>query len=629
METRHEDARLRALRAYRVLDTPPEAAYDALVRLAASICGKPIALVTLIDETRQWFKANVGLDGVEETPRAWAFCDHTIRGRDVFEVVDARADARFARNPLVAGEPHVRFYAGAPLIAPGGEAVGAICVIDREPGALSAAQRGQLGLLAQLVVDELERRKRLLRLAEGLAHVGELTQAVLASPRPGMAARALVDAVGAATGGTASLLRRAADNTYGGVAALDARPLTGGREALEAAPFRLANAPADELVLAIPGPGAWPEFVLTVRFGNRRPDESDRAALELVAAAFAIAVHNVALFAEGERRRVELLDARATQAELVARLARDVRGPVTSIVGFARLLEEDGRFPPDAREALAVVRASGERVGEIAADVDLLSRIELAAVEPQWQSVDLVALAGTAGAVVDRGGATARVVADPDLLATALGRLVEDGRRAAAPVRAHVEDLDEAVAVELSGTGASPAGDPLAPTIGARLAARIVERHGGTFRTGGVSGAWWVRLTLPLDPRRIQRGLRVLLIGSESGDDVGERLRALGFVVDGVSSAAGLRLALSAGAVDVVVVPIPLAAWTGVERLPPDVRRRVGLVALASGDQTAGDGWDATVAGPPLAGDLRSAIFAAAAKARLRRADDGPVAGAQ
>lgn|GEM_PF-2901464 len=470
--------------------------------------------------------------------------------------------------------------------------------------------------------DELERDKRLTRLAEGLAQVAEVMNAVISSPRPATAARALVDAVGSATGGTAALLRRAPDNTYGGVNALDARPATGGREALDGTPFSFAHAPADELALPIPSGGPRPDFVLTVRYRDHRPDEADRAALELVAASFAIAVRNIALFGESERRRVELLDARATQAELVARLARDVRGPVTSIVGFARLLEEDGRFPDDAREALAMVRASGERVGEIASDIDLLSRIELAAVEPQWQTVDVAALATAAGAVVDRGGA-ARVVADPDLLGTALGRLVEDGRRPASPVRARIEDLDEAVALELSGTGASPAGESVAPTIGARLAARIVERHAGTFRAGGAAGTWWIRLTLPADPRRIQRGLRVLLIGAEAGDDVGDHLRALGFAVETVSSASALRLALIASAVDVVLVPIPLAAWAGVERLPLNLRRRVGLVALASAGQTAGDGWDATVASPALAGELRSAVFAAAAKARLRRADDG------
>ena len=616
---------MRALRAYRVLDTEAEAAYDSLVRLAASICGTPIALVSLIDASRQWFKANYGLDGVAETPRAWAFCDYAIRGHDVFEVADARSDERFSANPLVVADPLIRFYAGAPLITPDGDAIGTICVLNREPGALTATQREQLTLLARLVMDELERRKRLLRLAGGLAHVADLTQAVLASPRPATAVRALLDAVGAATGGSAALLRRAEDGTYGVVKTLDQRPLPGGRAVLGYEPLRLEHATPDELAIAIPGSGELPELLLAARYRDHRPGEADRAALELVAAAFAIAVRNVALYAEGERRRLELHDARATQAELVARLARDVRGPVTSIVGFARLLEEDGRFPADAREALAVVRASGERVGEIASDVDLLSRMELAAVEPQWRTIDPAALLASAGAVVDQRSVV-RIVADPDLLATVLGRLVEDGGRPSAPVRARIEDLGEAVAIELSGTGASPAGEAAAlPTIGGRLAARIAERHGGTYRTGGSAGAWWVRLTLPADPRRTDRRLRVLLVGpGEGGDDLAEQLRSLDFGVETAGSASEVRDAALATA-DVVVFAAGRGAWAQREHLPPALRRRVGLVALSSGEQRAGDGWDATVRAPALPGDLGAAVYAAAAKARLRGSDDGVV----
>ena len=374
------------------------------------------------------------------------------------------------------------------------------------------------------MTDELRRRERLQRFADALLHVAELSHTP-ASAQPGVTVRALIDAVGAATGGSASLLRRAPDGTYGVVTALDARPSRAGRAVQAGQPFRLTDAPADELALPIPGSGAAPELVVVIRYGDERPDESDRAALVLVAASFAIAVGNVALFAESERRRVELLDARATQAELVARLARDVRGPVTSIVGFARLLEEDGRFPQDAREALAMIRGNGERVAELAADVDLLSRIELAAVEPQWRTVDVNALAQAAGAVVDQRGAT-RIVADPDLLGTALGRLVEDGRRPSSPVRARVENLEEAAVIELAGTGASPAGEPAAPTIGGRLAARIVERHGGSFRTGAASGTWWIRLTLPTDPRRAQRRLRTLLVGSAETRRSGRRAAA-------------------------------------------------------------------------------------------------------
>jgi signal transduction histidine kinase len=468
------------------------------------------------------------------------------------------------------------------------------------------------------VTDELRRRQRLERFADALLHVAELSHTP-ASAQPGVTVRALIDAVGAATGGSASLLRRAADGTYGVVTALDARPSRAGRAAQPGLPFRLEDAPADELALPIPGSGAAPELVVVIRYGDDRPDESDRAALSLVAAAFAIAVGNVALYAESERRRVELLDARATQAELVARLARDVRGPVTSIVGFARLLEEDGRFPQDAREALAMIRGNGERVAELAADVDLLSRIELAAVEPQWRAVDVTALVQAAGAVVDMR-ATTRIVADPDLLGTALGRLVEDGRRPSSPVRARVENLEEAAVIELAGTGASPAGEPAAPSIGGRLAARIVERHGGSFRTGAANATWWIRLTLPTDPRRAQRRLRTLLVGSaETGDQVAAQLRGLGFAVQIAGDASEVRAALATSSADVVLVPTVLSAWAGIDRLSAELRRRAGLVALG-GDEGLRNGWDATVAALAAPADLRAAVYAAAAKARLRRA---------
>jgi signal transduction histidine kinase len=615
VEPGHEEARLRTLRAYRVLDTEPEAAYDTLARLAASVCETPIALVALIDESRQWFKANVGLDGIVQTPRAWALSGPTTRGHEVFEVRDARADARFAGNPLVVGGPRIRFYASAPLVAPDGAGLGTLCAIDREPRELRAAQREQLSLLAAVVVEELERRKRTL----GLLHVAMLAQAVLTSTRPAPAVHAALGAIGAACGGNVTLLRRAADGTYGAVKMLDSRIVGGGRAPLSGEPFRLENAPPDEILVPVRGGDGQPDFALSIRHGARRPDASDQAAFELVASALAVAARNVALRAENARRRVDLLDDRATQAELVARLARDVRGPVTSIVGFARLLEDDERFPADAREALAVVRASGERVGEIASDVELLSRIELAAVEPQWQTVDVAALATAAGAVLDTRAA-ARIVADPDLLSTALRRLVEDGSRAASPVHARIEDLGEAVVIELTGSGASPAGDPAAPTIAGRLTARIVERHGGSLRTGRASAAWWIRLTLPSEPHPAQRPLRVLLAGAgHAGDDLGTALQALGFAVETESGADRIRIALGSASADVVVVPVALAAFTGIDRLPADVRGRVGLVALGLAGERSAHGWDATVELPLRPAELRTAIYAAAANARLRR----------
>ncbi len=155
-----EAQRLARLRALAVLDSAPEPLFDSFVRLAAQIAGTPIALVSLVDDQRQWFKANLGLPGVQQTPRDMAFCAHTILERDVMTVTDARADPRFADNPLVTGEPGIRFYAGAPLTLPSGERLGALCVIDRAPRQLSEAQRLQLAELAQGVVQALLLRER-------------------------------------------------------------------------------------------------------------------------------------------------------------------------------------------------------------------------------------------------------------------------------------------------------------------------------------------------------------------------------------------------------------------------------------------------------------------------------------
>ena len=135
----NETARLEALRAYGVLDSPAERACDDLVKLAAQLCGTPVATVSLVDESRQWFKAKVGLDTCE-TNRDVAFCAHAILQPDQLLVVpDATLDSRFADNPLVTGAPHIRFYAGAPLLTPQGLAIGTLCVIDYVPRQLSAA----------------------------------------------------------------------------------------------------------------------------------------------------------------------------------------------------------------------------------------------------------------------------------------------------------------------------------------------------------------------------------------------------------------------------------------------------------------------------------------------------------
>ena len=164
----NEPERIAELRALEILDTPSTRSFDDLAALAARMCETPIALVTLVDDQRQWFKAHIGID-LTETSRAHAFCNHAIMGPEVLIVPDAGADPRFAQNPLVVGPPYVRFYAGAPLVTPAGHALGTLCVIDRRPREMTEDQRVTLEMLAEQVVDQILRLKSTADLQRALA----------------------------------------------------------------------------------------------------------------------------------------------------------------------------------------------------------------------------------------------------------------------------------------------------------------------------------------------------------------------------------------------------------------------------------------------------------------------------
>jgi len=156
---------LSVLWQYEILDTVPEEIFDELADLAALICEAPIALISLVDEDRQWFKARVGTT-LKETTRDISFCAHAILGTELFIVPDATKDERFKHNPLVTTKPKIRFYAGAPLVTPDGHALGSLCVMDKVPRTLREPQRQALQTLARHVITQLELRRHARELHE-------------------------------------------------------------------------------------------------------------------------------------------------------------------------------------------------------------------------------------------------------------------------------------------------------------------------------------------------------------------------------------------------------------------------------------------------------------------------------
>ena len=212
-----EPARLEALRRYDVLDTLPEAPYDRVVRLAARLFRVPMAIVSFMDSDRQWFKARLGID-FTQTPRAVALCNVTVSRREFCLANDAAQDPRFSGNPFVSGSPHIRFYAGVPLVTPDGHALGSLCVMDTEPrAAFSHEEREALRDLAAIVIDELELRRELAdrrREARHSALRGRLMEATAGAGGFRAAIDGAMSAVAEATGALVCLLYRLAPDGH-------------------------------------------------------------------------------------------------------------------------------------------------------------------------------------------------------------------------------------------------------------------------------------------------------------------------------------------------------------------------------------------------------------------------------
>lgn len=390
-----EDERLRTLRELRVLDTGEEDAYDAIARMASRQSGCPIALVSLVDADRQWFKAAVGLP-VRQTPREPAFCAHAILGSEPFVVENAALDPRFADNPLVTGPPHIRFYAGAPLEVDG-RRLGTVCAIDTVPRSADARLREQLQDLARMTSALLDARLRERRWLSAEADGLQSAWAALfdQAPQPMW----LYDAH--------SLryvrVNRAAEAMYGrgeqalqGQSLLDLCPR---HEMLRLARQALGEAPAA-------APLAWRQrgadgrllhlelrLSAALRFGGRQ--------VRLAIASDAgerrrhVFRHRLAELAGLERRATER--ARRAQRRFLSRASHELRTPLNAIMGFAQLLalgqQHDPRAPAGAaRYAEHIVNAGHELLGLVDALLDM-QQLDSGRATLQLRPVELGALA--------------------------------------------------------------------------------------------------------------------------------------------------------------------------------------------------------------------------------------------
>jgi signal transduction histidine kinase/CheY-like chemotaxis protein len=371
----NEPRRLAALHRYSILDTLPEQVYDDVVHLAAQICDTPIALISFVDADRQWFKARFGLDAAE-TPREVAFCAHAILGTDVCAVENATLDERFHDNPLVAGGPGIRFYAGAPMFAPDGSALGTVCVIDQKPRTLSQAQLEALEALSRQVVTHLE-----LRLQAAMQE--QLVNALLETrERYDLAVRANRDGIW-----DCDFARRTSYCTPRALEILDLEP-----EAVEPTIFEWRERvhPEDAAMVQAAhehGNSFDAEFRWQLRDGAYRWIHVRSTAIRLSNGSVARMAGSVANVTRRRQAADELREAKeaAEQAShakgnFLATMSHEIRTPMNAVLGYVSLLRETD-LTEQQRDYLGVIESSGQTLLSLINDVLDYAKIEAGRVD--------------------------------------------------------------------------------------------------------------------------------------------------------------------------------------------------------------------------------------------------------
>jgi PAS domain S-box-containing protein len=431
----NETQRLERLRRFGVLDTLPQEAFDHITTLASAICGTPIALISLIDQDRQWFKSRVGLQA-QQTPRELAFCAHAILApNDIMEVEDATRDARFHDNPLVSQAPDIRFYAGMPIVTEDGLAMGTVCVIDQQPRQLNDVQRQALRSLASLVLtllehEELHQRKLAAQAQEARQHSMMLTSLTLA----GLDLKSFVDK---------DLVYRYVNQCYLDYWNKKAEDIIGCSipELLGESIYTTAVKPHFdkalqgeevhyELLLDFPGKGPrWMEVTYL-------PARSDTG--EVIGVV--VRAHDIHTIRNREatlQTTVELLEHKTLeQQRFIHIISHDLREPINTITNFAGLIADDPAvaLPAHAQRYLGFVQSGSARMKTLLDD--LLEFLHMDQHAVSLSEVDASQLVNNVredmGATIERTGAAITVgplpvvQGDPTLLRVLIQNLVSN-----------------------------------------------------------------------------------------------------------------------------------------------------------------------------------------------------------
>jgi len=420
----NEPQRLDALHGFDILDTPPEEAFDRFTRIAAKILDVPIALVSLVDEARQWFKSRHGLD-VAETPRDWAFCSYVVKDDQILVVEDATRDARFADSPLVVGAPEIRFYAGAPLRTRENYNLGTLCVIDRQPRrGLTPQQTALLTDLADAVVNQLYLHKL----------ASELQRAQLAQAQLGAIIEYCGDAViGKSVDGTITSWNTGAQTLYG----YTPDEAIGQHATLLVPPALLGE--WERMVDHIAGGEAVEQFE-TVRLAKDGQEIDVSVSLSPIRdrggglTGFSTIARDIS-----QQKQIE-----KAKAEFVSTVSHELRTPLTSIKGSLGLLQSGvfGELPEAIRPMVDIAYNNSERLVRLINDLLDIEKMEAGKVEFHLEPLDLAALvrqslAENAGYAVTRGVtlraveplAPARVIGDKDRLLQVMANLLSNAAK--------------------------------------------------------------------------------------------------------------------------------------------------------------------------------------------------------